>query len=140
MSCSVGAVQCSCSAMVAESVAVVVAVLADAVVVVVVVVEAGSQILCQPARLLLLLLLLSFLAGPHLPALDCSGPRRISTASSRSQWASPDCQLLIAVVVAGPHLPALDCSGPRRTSTCESLRAVGLAGPQPARVGALYAR
>ena len=55
-----------------------------------------------------------FLAGPHLPALDRSGPRRTSSASSWSQWASPDlhCQLSIAV---------------------------GLAGPQPARVWALWA-
>ena len=30
------------------------------------------------------------LAGRHLPALDRSGPCRTSTASSRSQWASPD--------------------------------------------------
>ena len=29
------------------------------------------------------------LAGPPLPALDRSGPRRTSTTSSRSQWASP---------------------------------------------------
>ena len=55
-----------------------------------------------------------FLAGPHLPALDCSGLRWISTASSRSPRALPDllCQLLITV---------------------------GLAGLQPARVGALRA-
>ena len=64
-----------------------------------------------PSSLLLLVVLL--LAGPHLPALDRSG------------------------------LPALDRSGPCRlaryrcghrwTSTGEILRAVGLAGPQPAR-------
>ena len=79
------------------------------------------------------------LAGPHLPALDCSGPRRTSTASSWPQWASPDliCQLWIAVGPAGPPLPPLDRSRPRRTSTGESLLAVGLAGPQPARFGAL---
>ena len=54
---------------------------------------------------------------------------------------SPDliCQLLIAVSLAGSHLPALDSNGPCRTSTGESLSAVGLAGPQPARVGALWA-
>ena len=81
-------------------------------------------------------------------------PRRTSFASSWLQWASPDllCQLLIAVGLAGPPLPALDRSGPRRTSTGESLEhcgprrastgesrsAVGLAGPQPARFGALW--
>ena len=54
---------------------------------------------------------------------------------------SPDliCQLLIAVSLAGSHLPALDSNGPRRTSNGESLSAAGLAGPQPARVGALWA-
>ena len=43
------------------------------------------------------------LAGSHLPALDRSGPRRTSSASSWSQGASPDliCQLLIAMVLAG---------------------------------------
>ena len=95
-------------------------------------------------------------------------PRRTSSASSWSQWSSPDliCQRLIAVVVAGPHLPALDRSGrrrtssasswsqwaspdfnrresercgPRRTSTGESLSAVGLAGLQPARFGPPWA-
>ena len=68
-------------------------------------------------------------------------PRWISFASSWSQWASPDfiCQLLIAVSLAGSHLPALDRSGARRTSTSEGLSAVGLAGLQPARVGALWA-
>ena len=74
------------------------------------------------------------LAGPHLPALDRSGPRRTSTASSRSQWASP-----------GPNRresercrrrgtstgESLRC-GPRRTSTSEIRIAVGLTGPQPA--------
>ena len=94
------------------------------------------------------------LAGPHLPALDRSEPRRTSSASSWSQWASPDliCQLSIAVVLAGPHLPALGPSGPRRTSSasswsqwaspdlhCQLSTAVGLAGPQPARVWALWA-
>ena len=75
---------------------------------------------CPPPPLPSFLLL--FLAGPHLPALDWSGPRRISTASSRSQWASPDlhCQLSIAVGLAGPPLPALDRSGPRRNSTASS--------------------
>ena len=69
------------------------------------------------------------LAGSHLPALDRSGPRRTSSASSWSQGASPDliCQLLI------------NSNGPRRTSTGEGLSAVGLAGLQPARVGALWA-
>ena len=81
------------------------------------------------------------LAGSHLPALDRSEPRRISSASSWSQWASPDliCQLLIAVSLAGSHLPALDRSGARRTSTGEGLSAVGHAGLQPARVGAPWA-
>ena len=104
----------------------------------------------------------SFLAGPHLPALGCSGPRRISTASSRSQWASPHllCQLLIAVGLAGPHLlalrsqglagphlPALDRSGPRRTSTASSrskwaspdLNRRESERPQPARLRAQWA-
>ena len=36
-------------------------------------------------------------------------------------------------------MPALDTNGPRRTSTGESLSALGLAGLQPARVGALWA-
>ena len=49
------------------------------------------------------------------------------------------CQLLIAVSLAGSHLPALDSNGLRRTSTGESLRAVGFAGLQPARVWALWA-
>ena len=66
----------------------------------------------------------SFLAGPPLPALDRSGPRRTSTDSSWSQWASPDliCQLWIAVGLAGSFLKrlvaseswfagALQCSG-----------------------------
>ena len=68
---------------------------------------------CPPPSSLLLLLVL-LLAGPH-----------------RSQWASPDliCQLLIAP----------DRCRPPRTSTGESLSAVGLAGPQPARFGALWA-
>ena len=65
---------------------------------------------------------------------------RTSTASSRSQWASPDliCQFCLAVVVAGPHLRALDRSGRRRTSTGESRSAVGLAGAQPAKLEALW--
>ena len=61
--------------------------------------------------------------GPHLPALDRSGPRRTSTSESR---------------IAGPRVGALWASrrdsagsGPRRTSTGEILGAVGLAGPQP---------
>ena len=81
------------------------------------------------ARLLLLLLPPSSflrLAGPHLPVLDRSGPRRTSSASSRSQWASPDlfCQLLIAVGFAGLQ---------------PSPSAVGFAGLQPVRVWALWA-
>ena len=76
------------------------------------------------------------LAEPHLPALDRSDIRRTSSASSESQLSSPDlfCQHLIAVGLARPQLLAGDRSGPRRTSTGESLSAVGLAGPQPARV------
>ena len=68
---------------------------------------------CPPPSSLLLLLVL-LLAGPH-----------------RSQWASPDliCQLLIVP----------DRCRPPRASTGESLSAVGLAGPQPARFGALWA-
>ena len=53
-------------------------------------------------------------------------------------FAGPHLEAL-AVSLAGSHLPALDSNGPRRTSTGESLSAVGLAGPQPARVGALWA-
>ena len=51
---------------------------------------------------------------------------------SSSSYSSPDliCQLSIAVVLAGSHLPFLDS---------ESLSAVGLAGPQPARVWAPWA-
>ena len=52
-------------------------------------------------------------AGPPLPALERSGPRRTSTASSQSQWALPD-----------PNKRAI---------------AVDLAGLQPARVWALWA-
>ena len=90
------------------------------------------------------------LAGPPLPALDRSGPRRTSTASSRSQWPLPDlhCQLSITVGLAGPptararslwaspdvHRRESERCGPRWTSTGESLSAVGLAGLQPARV------
>ena len=49
-----------------------------------------------------------FLAGPHLPALDRSEPRQISSASSWSQWASPDLNRRDS-----------DRGGPRRTSTGE---------------------
>ena len=55
-----------------------------------------------------LLLLLLLLAGPHLPPLDRSGPRRTSSASSGTQWASLDL------------LPALDRSGPCRTPTAST--------------------
>ena len=67
-------------------------------------------------------LLVLLLARPHLPALDCSGPRRTSAASPWSQRSSPDliCQLLIAAGLAGPPLPALDRSGPRRTAAASS--------------------
>ena len=108
-------------------------------------------------------------APPSPPSpLSPPSPRRTSSASSWSQWSSPDLiwQFCLAVVVAGPHLRALDRSGPRqtssatswsqwaspdfnrresercglrRTSTGESLSAVGLSGPQPARVWALWA-
>ena len=68
---------------------------------------------CPPPSSLLFLLIL-LLTGPH-----------------RSQWALPDliCQLLIAP----------DRCRPPRASTGENLSAVGLAGPQPARFGALWA-
>ena len=69
-------------------------------------------------------------------------PRRISSASFSSQWASPDliCQLFIAASLAGPPLRALDRSGPRWTSTGESLSALW-ASPDlnPARFGSLWA-
>ena len=96
--------------------------------------SSSPDLICQ-------LLIAVGLAGPHLPGLDRSGPRRTSSARSWSQWSSPDiiCQLLIAVSLAGPPLPALDRSGPRRTSTGESLSVVGLAGLQPASVWALWA-
>ena len=45
-------------------------------------------------------------AGPLLPALDGSGPRRTSTASSRALWASPDF-----------NRRESERCGPRRTST-----------------------
>ena len=70
-----------------------------------------------------------YVSCPPPPSLPSPGPppRRTSTASSWSQWASP-----------GPHLPALYRSGPRRTSTgpCrtstgEIRSTVGLAGTQP---------
>ena len=69
----------------------------------------------------------------------------------RPSSSSPDliCQLLIAVGLAGVHLPALDRSEPRRISSASSWSqwasqdhnrsAVGLAGLQPARVGAPWA-
>ena len=62
-------------------------------------------------------------------------PRWTSSASSWWQWSSLDviCQHLSAVCSAGPQRLAHDRCGPRRTSTGESLSAVGLAGPQPAR-------
>ena len=67
-------------------------------------------------------------ARPQLPALDRSGPCPTSTASSWSQWGSPDL-----------NRRESERRGPRQTSTGESLRAVGFAGAQPARVGALWA-
>ena len=68
------------------------------------------------------------LAGSHLPALDRSGPRRTSPASSWSQWGSP-----------GFNRRGSERCGHCRTSTGEGLSAVGLAGLQPARVGAPWA-
>ena len=101
------------------------------------------------------LLIAVIVAGHHLPALDPSGRRWTSSASSWSQWSWPDliCQLLIAVGLAGlqpARVWALWASpdfnrresercGPRRTSTSEIRRAVGLAGLQPARFGAPWA-
>ena len=99
------------------------------------------------------------------PSSPSPSPRRTSSASSWSQWSSPDliCQFCLAVVVAGPHLRALDRSGrprttsasswsqwafnrresahcgPRRKTTGEIRRAVSLAGLQPARFGAPWA-
>eukprot|EP00435_Cladocopium_sp_Y103_P040005 s3120_g10.t2 len=82
-------------------------------------------------------------AGRHLPASDCTGHCRTSTASPRSQWALPDliCQLQIAVGTAGPQPHP---SGHCRTSTASSRSqwaladlnrelqiAVGIAGPEP---------
>ena len=46
------------------------------------------------------------LAGPHLPVLDRSGPRRTPTGSARSQWASPDLNRRVS-----------ERCGPRRTPT-----------------------
>ena len=47
-------------------------------------------------------------AGPQQRAPDPSGQRRTSTASSRSQWATPDlnCEVHIPVGNAGPQLRA----------------------------------
>ena len=61
-------------------------------------------------------------AGPHVRAPDPSGQRRTSTASSRSQWATPDLnsELPIPVGNAGPQRRAPDPSGQRRTSTARS--------------------
>ena len=78
------------------------------------------------------------LAGPSLPALD-----RSATASSRSQWASPDLNRRESER-CGPRRTStgeiqIAACGPRRTSTGEIRIAVGLAGPQPARFGALWA-
>ena len=61
-------------------------------------------------------------ARSQLPALDRSGPCPTSTASSWSQWASPDL-----------NRRESERRGPRRTSTGESLSAVGFAGAQPGR-------
>ena len=105
---------------------------------------------------------------PPPPPLAPPSPRRTSSASSWSQWSSPDliCQFCLAVVVAGPHLAVLFGSGrsrnssasswsqwaspdfnrrdsvlcgPRRTSTGGIRRSVGLAGLQPERFGAPWA-
>ena len=114
-------------------------------------------VIMSAARLLLLLL-----AGPHLPPLDRSGPRRTSSASSWSQcaassrsqcpwrtptasaqslWTSPDFNRRESerCALAGPQLLARNRCGPRRPSTGESLSAVGFAGLQPARFGVLWA-
>eukprot|EP00435_Cladocopium_sp_Y103_P021450 s1407_g5.t1 len=84
-------------------------------------------------------------AGPQLRAADRSGQRRTSTASSKSQWATPDLnrEFQIPVGNAGLQLRP-DPSGQRRTSTASSRVqwatpdlnrelpiAVGNAGPQP---------
>ena len=66
--------------------------------------SSSPDLICQ-------LLIAVVLAGPDLPALDRSGPRRTSTGESRS-----------AVGLAGPQ-PARFGVGPRRTSTGEILRA-----------------
>ena len=94
---------------------------------------------CPPPSSLLLLLVL-LLAGPHLPALDRSGPRRTWSASPWSQWASPgpNCYRPIAVGLPGLNRRESERSGPRRNSNGEIQSAVGLAGPQPARFGALW--
>ena len=76
-------------------------------------------------RLLISFFPSSFLAGPHLPAFDCSEPCPISTVSSRSQRASPQW--------ASPNLNRRESErcGPRWTSTGGIVSAVSLAGPQP---------
>ena len=63
-------------------------------------------------------------AGPQPRAPDPSGQRRTSTASSRSQWATPDLngELPIPVGNAGPQLRGPHPSGQRRTSTASSDR------------------
>ena len=83
--------------------------------------SSSPDLICQP-------LIAVVVAGPHLPALDRSGPCWTPTASARSLWASPNL-----------NQRQSERCGPRRTSTGESRSAVGPAGPQPATVGALWA-
>ena len=77
------------------------------------------------------------LAGLHLLALDRSEPRRISSANSWSQWGSPDFNRRGSEPDFNRR--GSERCGPRRTSTGEGRSAVGLAGLQRARVGALWA-
>ena len=104
--------------------------------------SASSWSQWSPPELVCQLLIAVVLAGPHLPALDRSGPRRTSTSESLSAvglaglqparvwalWASQDF-----------NRREFERCGPRGTSTGESLSAMGLAGLQPARVWALWA-
>ena len=68
-------------------------------------------------------------------------PHRISSASSWSQWASPDlhCQLSIAGGLAAPQPARVWAVGLAGPSTGEGRRAWASPDLQPARVGALWA-
>ena len=111
--------------------------------------SSSPDLICQ-------LLIVVGLAGLYLPALDRSEPRRISSASSWSQWgSSPDFNRR-GSERCGPYRTStgegLRCGpgwtsagedrsavGPLRASTSEGRSAVGLAGLPPVTFGALWA-